>query len=222
MIRVLIADDHSLFREMLSLTLTRSGKLEVVGEAACGSDALADAEKYRPDVVLLDYKMPGVIDFQATIDAIRTKSDASVVVLSGYSGTEIAEKAARGGARGYILKTTPSRNVLEAVLAVAGGEIWVDRDLGRRALESFRRLEVIDPGAIDPIDSLNRRELRVLRLLARGDTNQQIAFQLHLGEVDVKALVIGILAKLGVDDRKAAARVYIAARAPGSPQAVSL
>ena len=214
MIRVLIADDRGLFREMLSLALRRLGNFRIVGETCNDADAIERAQRDRPDVVLLDYQMPRSQSFASTIAEIRSTTPARVIVLSGHASMAIAAEAARGGAHGYVLKTTSLRILVEAVQAVVQGARWVDRDLGPQAAELFRNLEPAGaaPGRMTVshlgLNALTEREGEVLRYVASGRTNQEVAVALRISEETVKTHMTRILAKLGVSSRMAAALAF--------------
>jgi two-component system nitrate/nitrite response regulator NarL len=206
---VLLVDDHAMFREMMTIALNRCDSIRVVGEAADAHEAVERTIALTPDIVLLDYKMPGVGSFRSLVEKIRSCATSRVVVLSGLRQRAIAQAAAAGGARGYILKTTRLTSVSEAVLAVARGEIWVDPNLGPSALEIFRR--ALDQTADEqrPLAALSEREVEVLAFVSDGDSNRQIARKLDITEETVKSHVTGILSKLNVPTRMAAALEYL-------------
>src|SRR5262245_44200845 len=127
MIRVLVADDHAMFREMLRIALPRNDDIEVVGEADNGRDLTDAIYRCRPDVILLDYKMPYVGDFSGLVKEIRSRrSETQIVVLSGFASIDVAKRSADAGARGYVLKSTRLHAVADAIRAVTKGGIWVD------------------------------------------------------------------------------------------------
>jgi DNA-binding NarL/FixJ family response regulator len=210
MIRVLIADDHEMFREMLRLALPRAGDLEVVGEAADGEELQAVARRLQPDVVLLDYKMPHVPSFATLVQRLRSLSpDCQVVVLSGFSNQEVAASAARGGASGYVLKTTRLAAVADAVRSVAKGGIWIDPHLERKVFETFQRhAGAVNGETEQSIGRLTRREREVLSCVAEGSSNLDIAHKLCISERTVKTHLTRIFAKLEVKNRLAAALAF--------------
>ena len=220
MIRVLVADDHAMFREMLKIALPRGGSIEVVGEAGDGQELTQIIYRVRPDVVLLDYKMPLVKDFAALIQEIRTQhSETQVVVLSGFASEEIATRAVGGGARGYVLKSTRLAAVADAIRAVASGGIWIDPALPRRIFEIFQRAAGTD-GRIDALADLTRREHEVLACVAEGISNHEIALKLCISEQTVKTHLTRIFAKLAVKNRLAAALAFYGKEAgAGRPSA---
>jgi DNA-binding NarL/FixJ family response regulator len=208
-IRLLIADDHVMFREMLALTLSRCGDFEVVGEAGDGKALLDTAQRTRPDVILLDYKMPAARDFIGLLQELRLATpNAAVIVLSGFANSDIAQRAADGGARGYVLKATKLSAVSDAVRAVARGGIWIDPSLPRRVFDLFQS-QASGPVA-GPLATagLTRREREILASLAEGASNLEIARKLCISEPTVKTHVSHIFAKLNVKNRAEAAHLY--------------
>jgi DNA-binding NarL/FixJ family response regulator len=209
MIRVVVADDHEMFREMLRLALPRSGKIEVVGEAADGQELKLVVDRLRPDVVLLDYKMPYVRDFTALVQQIRGNDDLEVVVLSGFGSEEIAARAAEGGAKGYVLKATRLSAVADAVQTVASGGIWIDPTLPRKIFTIFQRQSTRDATSSENgLAGLTRRELEVLASVAQGISNQEIGKKLCISEQTVKTHLTRIFAKLEVKNRLAAVLAF--------------
>lgn len=208
MIRVLVADDHAMFREMLKIALPRTGDIEVVGEAGDGQELANVLYRIHPDVVLLDYKMPYVRDFAALVrDLRRDYAETEIVVLSGFASEDIAMRAAEGGARGYVLKSTRLSGVADAIRAVAGGGIWIDPELPRRVFDVFQRAAGSGTQATGLAD-LTRREREVLASVAEGISNQEIAQKLCISEQTVKTHLTRIFAKLAVRNRLAAALAY--------------
>jgi DNA-binding NarL/FixJ family response regulator len=208
MIRVLVADDHAMFREMLKIALPRTGDIEVVGEAGDGQELANVLYRIHPDVVLLDYKMPYVRDFAALVrDLRRDYPETEIVVLSGFASEDIAMRAAEGGARGYVLKSTRLSGVADAIRAVAGGGIWIDPELPRRVFDVFQRAAGSGTQASGLAD-LTRREREVLASVAEGISNQEIAQKLCISEQTVKTHLTRIFAKLAVRNRLAAALAF--------------
>jgi DNA-binding NarL/FixJ family response regulator len=208
MVRVLVADDHAMFREMLKLALPRTGDIEVVGEAGDGQELANVLYRIHPDVVLLDYKMPYVRDFATLVrDLRRDYPETEVVVLSGFASEDIATRAADGGARGYVLKSTRLSGVADAIRAVAAGGIWIDPELPRRVFDVFQRAAGSGTQATGLAD-LTRREREVLASVAEGISNQEIAQKLCISEQTVKTHLTRIFAKLAVRNRLAAALAF--------------
>lgn len=202
MINVLIADDHAVLRHGLRLILQRASDLHVVGEAADGLEALAQAIALRPDVVLMDLDMPGLTGIEAT-QRIRAACPATrVLILTVSERKADFIGAVRAGARGYLLKSAESQQVLEAIRQVAAGEAVLPPKLAARLLDE---LAEPPPTAAAPAEELSERELDVLHLLVKGQGNKEIAAALNISENTVKTHVRSILAKLGVRSRTEAA-----------------
>jgi len=209
MIRVLIADDHAMFREMLTVALPRSGDLEVVGEADNGRDLNEVVYRCRPDVVLLDYKMPYVNDFAGLVRDLRNRHRTiRVIVLSGFASADIAARAAEAGARGYILKATRLYAVTDAIRTVVNGGIWIDPSLPRQVFDSFQRNSAPADQPDNGLKHLSRREREVLACVALGIGNREIANKLAISEKTVKTHLTKIFAKLDVKNRVSAALVF--------------
>jgi two-component system, NarL family, response regulator LiaR len=199
-IRLLIVDDHAVVREGLRAFLALQDGIEVVGEAADGDEALAAAERTRPDVVLMDLVMPRRDGVEAMRELRRRAPEARVIVLTSYLDDERLLPALRAGASGYLLKTVAPDELARAVRAAAAGEAMIDPTVAARVLSALSGLA--EPG--DETD-LTPRELDVLRLLGRGYANKRIALELGITEKTVKTHVSHLLAKLGVADRTQAA-----------------
>ena len=196
-IRVLITDDHSVVRQGLRMFLGLDPELEVVGEACNGAEAVSLAEELRPNVVLMDLLMP-VMDGIAATSAIR-KSLPGVEVVALTSVLEDASVvgAVRAGATGYLLKDTDADELRRAVKAAASGQVQLSPQAASRLMREVR--------APESPEALTDRETDVLRLLAEGQANKEIARSLHIGEKTVKTHVSNILTKLGVQSRTQAA-----------------
>ena len=201
-IRVMIADDHLIVREGLSLILETAPDVEFVGEASNGAEAVDMALEYRPDVILMDLNMP-VMDGIEAIGRLRTDlPDAAVVILTTYDDDELIMNGLRAGARAYLLKDTDRSTLLETIRAAARGETLLKPDILARLLEQTEQRETT-PSSSSPIE-LTERELEVLHAAARGERSKEIALQLDISERTVKAHLASIYNKLGVDSRAAA------------------
>lgn len=192
-IRVLIVDDHSVVREGLRMFLVRDPDLQVVGEAADGAEALEQARQMRPDVVIMDLLMP-VMDGIAATRAIRRElPETEVLALTSVLESASVVEAIRAGAIGYLLKDTQAAELRKAIKAAAAGQVQLSPQTSAYLLGVIRIPERPEP--------LTPREMDVLRLLAQGQSNKEIARALHLVEETVKSHVRHILAKLGVQSR---------------------
>ena len=207
MIRVLLVDDHALIRVGFRLVLESAGDIEVVGEAGDGRTALEQAAALRPDVVLMDVRMPNLNGIDATARLVEARPEARVLILTTFDLDEYAFAALRAGASGFLLKDVAPVDLIGAVRTVAGGEAVVSPRITRRMLELFaHRLpesgEVPRSDGVHPrLADLTPRELEVLRHIAGARSNAEIAAHLFLSEATVKTHVARVLAKLGVRDR---------------------
>ncbi len=203
MIRVLICDDQQVVRRGLRAILENAVDIEVVGEAADGAQALDLAAQAKPDVVLMDLKMPNMNGVQATQRIRSQHPEVRVLVLTTYDADEWVFDAIRNGASGYLLKDTPQEALLDAVRGTAAGSTHVDPAVAGKLFNQIARQTVAPDSSI--AEALNDREREVLRLLARGLANADIAQRLHLSEGTVRNYVSTIFSKLDVTDRTQAA-----------------
>jgi NarL family two-component system response regulator LiaR len=197
-IRVLIVDDHPVVRQGLRMFLSTDPELEIVGEARDGAEALSLAQELHPDVVLMDLLMPVMDGVSATAAIRREAPDTEVVAVTSVLEDAVVVDAIRAGAIGYLLKDTEAHELRRAIKAAAAGQVELCPEAAARLL---REVRTPDRSA----DVLTQRETEVLRLLARGMSNQEIAQTLIIGEQTVKSHVSHILAKLGVPSRTQAA-----------------
>jgi len=196
---VLVADDHALVRSGI-VGLLEAADLRVVGEAGDGSAAVEAARRLRPDVVLMDIRMPGLDGIEATARLTAEPQAPSVLVLTTFDLDEYVYRALRAGAAGFLLKDAPPERLVDAVRTVARGEALLAPALTRRLIERY--LATPQPGAGDrPAVDLTPREREVWLLIARGMSNHEVGERLFLSEATVKAHVTRLLAKLGVRDR---------------------
>ena len=209
-IRVLIADDHPLFREGMRGRLDRVADVEVVGEAASGDEAVELARKFEPDVILMDIKMPGLNGIEATRETLRTSSRVSVLVLTMFEDDDSVFAAMRAGAKGYLLKDSGGEGVVHAIRAVASGEAVFGPGVAERIIGYFSVSRSAAPQRAFP--ELTEREEEVLSLIAQGRSNQEISRQLFVSLKTVRNHVSNILVKLQVADR---AQAVIRARDAG-------
>jgi DNA-binding NarL/FixJ family response regulator len=199
-IRVLIADDQSLVRAGFRLVLSNHEDIEVVGEAANGEQAVHGVARLEPDVVLMDIRMPELDGIAATRQ-ITERHATRVLVLTTYDLDEYVYDALQAGASGFLLKDTPPAQLTEGIRAVASGEALLAPTVTRRLIEEFARVGPVPRAHEDELGELTARELEVLKLLARGMSNAEIAAALVLGETTVKTHVTHVLSKLGLRDR---------------------
>lgn len=200
MIRVLVADDQALVRTGFRMIISAEPDLEVVGDAADGEAAVAAAIRERPDVILMDVRMPALDGIAATRRIVEQRRDARVLILTTYDLDEYVYDALRAGASGFLLKDAPPEDLVEAIRIVARGDALLAPRVTRRLIEEFaRRVPPRPPAAA--LDTLTERERQVLRLIARGMSNAEIAAALVVGETTVKTHVARILDKLDVRDR---------------------
>ena len=199
-VAVLIADDHPVVREGLRGMLAAEPAITVVGEAGTGEEAVTMAALRRPDVVLMDLRMPAGDGVQATAGILAAVPGTRVVVLTTYETDADIVRAVEAGAAGYLLKDTPRQELIAAILAAARGETVLAPAVAGRLVSHLRR------SAAEP---LSARETEVLRLVARGQTNAEIGRALYISEATVKTHLLRAFGKLGVSDRTAAVTTAI-------------
>ena len=200
-IRVLVADDQALVRAGFRAILEEQDDLEVVGEAEDGGQAVAISRELRPDVVLMDVRMPGVDGIEATHRLLRDGDAPRVLILTTFDLDEYVYEALKAGASGFLLKDAPRDQLVDAVRTVAAGEALLAPALVRRLIEDFVRRPAPGAGSPAELRDLTERELEVLTLVARGLANAEIATRLFVSEATVRTHITHILAKLGLRDR---------------------
>ncbi|TCO36075.1 DNA-binding NarL/FixJ family response regulator [Kribbella steppae] len=201
MIRVLVVDDQALLRGGFRLILESQPGIEVVAEAADGREALAKARELRPDVVLMDVRMPGMDGLEATRQLLAGREPPRVLMLTTFDLDEYVYDALRAGASGFLLKDVRPEQLADAVRVVADGETLLAPAITQRLVQQYVRRA--RPGTTRPpgLDTLTDREVSVLRLIARGDSNAEIAAGLFLSQTTVKTHVAHVFSKLGLRDR---------------------
>ncbi len=199
-IRVLIVDDHQIVRKGLRALLETEEGLQVVGEAANGREAIAQADALAPDVILMDLVMPELDGVDATREIVRRHPGAHILVLTSYGSDNKIFPAIKAGALGFLLKDTRPDELIDAIREAAAGHSSLDPIVARRLLREFSQ-----EASVPPKEPLTGRERDVLRHIARGLTNERIAERLFISEATVRTHVSNILAKLGLSNRTQAA-----------------
>jgi DNA-binding NarL/FixJ family response regulator len=208
-IKVVIADDHALFREGLKRILSLEKDVLVVGEAARGDEVVKVVERANADVLLLDLKMPKSDVVRTLLDVAEKSPSTKVLLLTAFSEEEDILNSAKGGARGYVLKGVSSGTLLQAIKTVHKGGVWVDREVP--AADAFEEISKGRPartesaGMNESVKSLTRRELEILKLVAEGLTNEEIGKKVFISEKTVKTHLTNIFDKLKVNNRFKAA-----------------
>jgi DNA-binding NarL/FixJ family response regulator len=197
-IRVLIVDDHPIVRSGIASVLASQPDFEIVGEAANGAEAVETAKRVEPDLVLMDLRMPVQNGVDATAGIVADRPQTRVVVLTTYASDGEVLRAIEAGAVGYLLKDVPHDELFRALRAIARGERYLAPVVTERLMSRYQQ---------PPRSSLTDRELDVLQCVARGEGNKQIAASLGIAEPTVKAHLVRIFEKLGVENRTAAAKV---------------
>jgi DNA-binding NarL/FixJ family response regulator len=204
MIRVALVDDQAIVRAGLARILSPTDGFEVIAECTDGEQAVRELPGVGADVILMDIRMPRLDGLAATKRLRNTADPVAVLVLTTFGEDDVLWGAIEAGAAGFVLKDSSAEDLIAAVRAVAGGGAWFDRAVAPRVLDRYRR--VVAPATRDAarLDLLTEREHAVLRLMARGATNAEIAESLHVAEATVKTHVGSIFGKLEVRDRAAA------------------
>jgi DNA-binding NarL/FixJ family response regulator len=201
-IRIVIADDQTLVRDGFRMILDAQDDIEVVGEATDGLEAVACTRELRPDVVLMDIRMPGRDGLEATREVLRESPQTHVLILTTFDLNEYVYQAMKAGASGFLLKDIPRSQLIEGIRTVAAGDALLAPAITRRLIEQFVRRP---PASVRPappaLEALTPREREVLELVARGRSNTEIATGLYVSEATVKTHVAHALRKLGLRDR---------------------
>jgi DNA-binding NarL/FixJ family response regulator len=200
-IKVLLADDQALVRAGFRMIIEAREDLEVVGEAGDGDQAIRLAGQTRPDVILMDVRMPGTDGLTATARLTASPDAPKIIILTTYDLDEPLYAALRAGASGFLLKDVRPADLVDAIRVVAAGEALLAPSVTRRLLDRFVATDLVPPAAAGRLATLTDREREVLTLLARGASNAEIGTQLVVSETTVKTHVSAILRKLGVRDR---------------------
>jgi len=203
-IRILIVDDHELLREGLKVMLSRESDMEVVGEAANGLTALAKCRELKPHVVVLDLKLPDVDGVEVCRQLQEEMPEVAVLMLTTFSDADLVLSAVKAGARGYVVKDVLGMDLKRAIRAVARGEVSMDPKVVGHLIHHMREPSRDSEEGRSP---LNRQQVTIIRLVAQGYTNREIAEQMFLSEKTVKGYLAEALRRMGVKNRVEAAMV---------------
>jgi DNA-binding NarL/FixJ family response regulator len=203
MTRVLIADDQALVRTGFKMILDAEEDMEIVGEATNGREAVEMVRKHRPDVVLMDIRMPELDGIEATrqVVGIEDGDPVRVLMLTTFDLNEYVYEALQAGASGFLLKDVPAEQLVAGVRVVAEGDALLAPSITRRLIEEFAHTPAATPAPLPALDELTPRELEVFKVIARGLSNAEIAAELVVSETTVKTHVARVLMKLGLRDR---------------------
>jgi len=209
-IKVVIADDHALFRDGLRKILSLEKDILVVGEAANGDEVAKVIERTHPDILLLDLKMPKGDVVQNLLDVGARSPSTKVMILTAFSDEENVLNAAKGGAKGYVPKGVPSATLLQAIKVVHNGSLWIDKDISTwQTFEEIVQDQTVSRDSVPRMDesikSLTKREMEILKLVAEGLTNEEIGKKIFISEKTVKTHLTNIFDKLKVNNRFKAA-----------------
>lgn len=210
-IRILLVDDHEVVREGLRALLTRREGFQVVGQAGTVAESIVEAERTRPDIVVMDVRLPDGSGIEACREIRERMPDTKVIILTSYADDDAVFASILAGASGYVLKQTRSRALADAIDAVARGESLLDPGITQKVMERLRTAN--ERRTSDPLDALSEQEHKILVLIAEGKTNKEIAGEVFLSDKTVKNYVSSILNKLNLRRRSEAA-AFIARREP--------
>ena len=198
-IRVLVADDQSMVRTGFRMLLSGEADIEVVAEASNGVEAVQQAARFNPTVVLMDIRMPEVDGLEATRRILAADRDARVLILTTFDLDEYVYEALRAGASGFVLKDDPAEHLIDAVRTVAAGDALLSPTVTKRVIAQFTRIP--RPSPLKALDELTEREREILLLIADGLSNAEIGQKLYISETTVKTHITHILQKLNLRDR---------------------
>jgi DNA-binding NarL/FixJ family response regulator len=206
MIRILLCDDHAMFRQGLKSILETEHAFRVIGEASTGREAVRYALETHPDIIVMDIQMPELDGVAATKDILAEWSDAKVIVLTMYRQDTYVFEAIKVGARGYLLKDADANDLINSIKRVFEGETLLSADMAATILDEFKRVKEVTPEhAEHKLSDLTEREAAILRLLAQGASNQEIAEKLEVSEKTVRNRLSEIFSKLRLNNRTQAA-----------------
>ncbi len=205
MIRLLLCDDHAMFRQGLRSILETEDDFRIIGEGSTGREAVRYALETRPDVVLMDIQMPELDGVAATKAVLAEQPDAKVIILTMYRQDKYVFEAIKVGARGYMLKDADANDLIDAIRRVAAGETLLNAEMAASILDEFRKVGELPEHPDHKISELTEREEDILRLLAQGASNQEIAGSLGVSEKTVRNRLSEIFSKLRLNNRTQAA-----------------
>jgi DNA-binding NarL/FixJ family response regulator len=200
-IDIVIADDQAMVRKGFRMLLEDEPDMRVVGEAADGEQAVAAVRRFKPDIALMDIRMPVLDGLEATRRLIADATACRILVLTTFDLDEYVYEALRAGAAGFLLKEAPAEQLIDAIRVIASGDALLAPGVTRRVIEQFARMPGVPTAPSHEVESLTTRELEVLKLLARGFSNPEIAAELVVSDATAKTHVAHVLMKLGVRDR---------------------
>ena len=212
-LRIMLVDDHEVVRLGLKALIGRHPRFEVVAEAGTADEALSKARVHKPDVLVMDVRLPGKSGIEATRDIVAALPDTKVIILTSYADDDLLMDAVAAGATGYVLKQIGSDDLVKALEAVSRGEALLDPAMMNKAFARLREAARRDRG--DAFKMLTEQEVKIVALVARGRTNREIAAELYLSEKTVRNYVSSILGKLGLSHRSQAAAYAVEHCLPG-------
>jgi DNA-binding NarL/FixJ family response regulator len=211
-VRIMLVDDHEVVREGLKTLLLRREGFEIVAQAGSVAEAISEAKRYQPDVVVMDVRLPDGSGIEACREIREAQPATHVIILTSYADDDAVFASILAGASGYVLKQTRGNAVADAIAAVARGESLLDPAVTEKVMQRMRSANARKEA--DPLDALNEQEHKILQLIAEGKTNKEIAGDVFLSDKTVKNYVSSILTKLNLRRRSEAA-AFIARREPG-------
>jgi DNA-binding NarL/FixJ family response regulator len=211
-VRIMLVDDHEVVREGLRALLTRRDGFQVIAQAGTVAEAIAEAARAQPDVIVMDVRLPDGSGIEACREIREARPETKVIILTSYANDDAVFSSILAGASGYVLKQTRGTAVADAIAAVARGESLLDPGVTQKVMERMRSANARKEA--DPLDALNEQEHKIIQLIAEGKTNKEIAGEVFLSDKTVKNYVSSILTKLNLRRRSEAA-AFIARREPG-------
>jgi len=211
MTRIMLVDDHEVVREGLRALLSRREGFQVVAQAGTVAEAITEAARARPEIIVMDVRLPDGSGIEACREIRESQPEIKVIILTSYADDDAVFASILAGAAGYVLKQTRGSALADAISAVAAGESLLDPAVTQKVMERVRA--ATQRKAADPLDALNVQEHRILQLIAEGKTNKEIAAEVYLSDKTVKNYVSNILTKLNLRRRSEAA-AFIARREP--------